>query len=277
MANSAPVFTPNTLDAKIGDTILFQFMSGNHSATQSTFEAPCDSLVNGADSGYMPNVNNSDNPPPAYAFRIASTSPACKYSINPLFLSTGLTTIGFYSKQAGDCGSGMTFALNPTTEQSQAKFQAAAIETAQRTAKKDSGLSGGAKAGIAIAIIVPVILAAILAFFFIRRRKGIAAAKREADDHIPAEYYSEENKVLSNHGGAYDQDLKDGRPMVPPKTSEMPGNEQASELPGYTTHEMDGSPGTYYNDEPSPITPPTSKYQVPKRKPVDTHYNEDDD
>jgi len=165
----------------------------------------------------------------------------------------------------------MTFALNPTTEQSQAKFQAAAIETAQRT--KDNGLSAGAKAGIAIAVIVPTILLAILAIFFVRRRKR-AAAKHDAD-HIPSEYYAEENKSLNNHG-AYD-DMKDGRPVVPPKTSEMPGNEQASELPGYTTHEMDGSPGANSDEGPSPLTPPTSKEQIPKRKPVYTHYNEDDD
>lgn len=254
LANTAPVFTPNTLDAKIGDTILFQFMSGNHSATQSTFEAPCDPLANGADSGYMSNVNNSINPPPAFAFRISSTSPSW-----------------FYSKQAGECGSGMTFALNPTTEKSQAKFQAAAIETAQRNVKKHSGLSSGAKAGIAIAVIVPIIILAVLAFLFIRRRKRTAPA-----DSIPAEYYANENKSQDIHDGAF-MDVKDDRPVVPPKTSEMPGNEQASELPGYTTHEMMGSPGTHYDEGPSPLTPPTSKYQVPKRKPVYTHFNDNDD
>lgn len=180
---------------------------------------------------------------------------------------------GFYSKQAGDCGSGMTFALNPTTEQSQAKFQAAAIDSAKLAAKKDSGLSAGAKAGIAIAVIVPVLLAIIFAVFFVRRRKR-AAAERAADQHTPAEYYAEENKL---HDGEDDTEAKDDRPIVPPKTSEMPSNEQASELPGYTTHEMMGSPGTHYEEGPSPVTSASSDSQAPKRKPAYTHYNENDD
>src|SRR5687768_390942 len=115
----------------------------------------------------------------------------------------------------------MTFALNPTTDKPQAKFQAAAIETAQRNTKKDSGLSTGAKAGIAIAVIVPIIILAVLAFIFIRRRKQAAAAKHEAglDHQIPAEYYAQENKSQDNHGGVYGMDVKDDRPMVPPKTS----------------------------------------------------------
>lgn len=55
--NSTNVYEPNSVAAEIGDVIIFQFLGGNHSATQSTFYAPCkpshqsDPTINGFDSG----------------------------------------------------------------------------------------------------------------------------------------------------------------------------------------------------------------------------------
>ncbi|KAH8595961.1 hypothetical protein B0O99DRAFT_594253 [Bisporella sp. PMI_857] len=257
LANTDPVFTPNTVEAKIGDTVLFQFMSGNHSVTQSSFETPCEPLSGGADSNYMANINNKVVPTPEYSFRVATTSPQW-----------------FFSKQTGECGKGMTFALNPTNEQSQAVFQAAAIsqgstsDTVSKSSKSDGGLSAGAKAGIAIAVIVPVIIIAFLIVWFIRRRNR--NARQEPIHSPPAEYYSQDNKpsVIGTADGyrGYMSDAKENVPPVPPKGEEVHGESMRNELPGYTTYEMPGNePEWRYNsnEEPSPVSLPSSKLRSP--------------
>lgn len=47
-------FAPNSVVAAVGDVIQFQFSNGNHTATQSTPEAPCTPLANGMNSGHIP-------------------------------------------------------------------------------------------------------------------------------------------------------------------------------------------------------------------------------
>ena len=49
---------------------------------------------------------------------------------------------GFYCKQKGHCGKGMTFSINPTEEKSQAKFRQAAIDQ-NGTADGSYGADGG--------------------------------------------------------------------------------------------------------------------------------------
>jgi plastocyanin len=51
-------FDPPRVDAVVGDTVVFNFTSGNHTAIQSTFSSPCipahdtDVTINGFDSGF---------------------------------------------------------------------------------------------------------------------------------------------------------------------------------------------------------------------------------
>ncbi|THV05160.1 hypothetical protein K435DRAFT_618206, partial [Dendrothele bispora CBS 962.96] len=55
--NASAVFQPASVKANIGDTVMFNFTQGNHSATQSIFEVPCkpahdtNVTINGFDSG----------------------------------------------------------------------------------------------------------------------------------------------------------------------------------------------------------------------------------
>ncbi|RXK37574.1 hypothetical protein M231_05116 [Tremella mesenterica] len=60
-ANGALTFTPPSINASVGDTVDFQFVSGDHTVTQSTFAAPCSPMANGFNSGFMP--GSSANPP----------------------------------------------------------------------------------------------------------------------------------------------------------------------------------------------------------------------
>lgn len=104
------VYSPDTITANVGDMIQFNFMSENHTVTQSSFNTPCIKLAGGVDSGFMPNPNNTVSPPPMMLFQVMVSTP-----------------IWMYCRQKGHCGKGMTFSVNPTAAKSQADFQAMAI------------------------------------------------------------------------------------------------------------------------------------------------------
>ncbi|KAK8087001.1 GPI-anchored cupredoxin-like protein 1 [Apiospora phragmitis] len=121
------VYTPAEVKAKKGDMVIFTFMSANHTATQSTFDKPCDAMPGGMDSGFQPNANNTVNPPPQVAMQVMVETP-----------------LWFYCRQSGHCGKGMTFSINPTAEKSQAIFQSMAI--AQKGMGAPSAIVGGGAA-----------------------------------------------------------------------------------------------------------------------------------
>ncbi|KAI1002310.1 hypothetical protein K3495_g5891 [Podosphaera aphanis] len=108
-------FVPEEVKANVGDMVVFQFMSNNHSATQSAFKEPCKALPDGIDSGFMPNMNNTIVPAPRFAMQVKVTTP-----------------IWFYCKQKGHCGKGMTFSINPGptgSGKTQLDFKEMAIKT----------------------------------------------------------------------------------------------------------------------------------------------------
>jgi plastocyanin len=113
-ANATLTFQPNTVNASVGDTIAFTFLSKNHTVTQSTFAAPCTNFsADGIDSGFVP-VDPAATSFQQYSFTMNNVSA-------PLW---------FYCRQAGHCGKGMVFAVNPTAAKSYSAFQAAAMATA---------------------------------------------------------------------------------------------------------------------------------------------------
>ncbi|KAK4186579.1 hypothetical protein QBC35DRAFT_266160 [Podospora australis] len=116
-------FSPQQLSAAVGDTVIFSFLSQNHTATQSAFDTPCDPLDGGMDSGFQANANNTVNPPPQVAMQVMVDTP-----------------LWFYCRQGNHCGKGMVFSINPTAEKTHAMFQALAIQ------QKGNG-AGGAITG----------------------------------------------------------------------------------------------------------------------------------
>lgn len=72
------VFVPDTVNAAVGDSVVFVFHSQNHTVTQSTFDTPCVKLKDGMDSGFMPNPNNTIVPPPMMAMQVTVATPLCK-------------------------------------------------------------------------------------------------------------------------------------------------------------------------------------------------------
>jgi hypothetical protein len=104
------VYTPESLNANVGDMVVFTFMQQNHTLTQSTFAAPCDAMPGGMDTSFVPNPNNTVNPPPQMAMQVKVSTP-----------------LWFFCGQKGHCGKGMTFSINPTAAKSQAMFKQMAI------------------------------------------------------------------------------------------------------------------------------------------------------
>ncbi|KAH0543817.1 hypothetical protein FGG08_001856 [Glutinoglossum americanum] len=128
---------------------MFQFMKNNHTVTQSTFAKPCVKMSGGEcpltrtegkerkkahalagfDSNFMPNVNNTQVPPPTASYTVTSKDPTW-----------------FYCKQktGNHCGKGMVFAINPTAEKSLDMFKSMAIQqngTTSTTAAASAGTS----------------------------------------------------------------------------------------------------------------------------------------
>ncbi|KAI0163047.1 hypothetical protein BJ166DRAFT_283887 [Pestalotiopsis sp. NC0098] len=130
------VFTPAEVKAAVGDSVVFTFESNNHTATQSSFATPCDPLAGGMDSGFVPNANNTVNPPPQVAMQVMVDTP-----------------LWFYCKQQGHCGKGMTFSINPTADKTQAMFQAMAI--AQKGTGAGSAITGNGTAAAPPAAAAP--------------------------------------------------------------------------------------------------------------------------
>lgn len=119
------VYTPAEIKAAVGDMVVFTFLNKNHTATQSSFAKPCEPLAGGQASGFQPNPDDSIVPPPQVAMQVMTTEP-----------------LWFYCAQAGHCGKGMVFSVNPTAEKTAADFQAAAIAQAGKGAS--SPITGGA-------------------------------------------------------------------------------------------------------------------------------------
>jgi len=106
------VYTPEFIQAAVGDIVEFHFLKQNHSVTQSTFAKPCVRKPDGMDSGLMPNPNNTVTPAPVWKYTVDTTE-----------------ATWWYCKQrtGTHCGKGMTFAINPTQEKSFEQFKSMAI------------------------------------------------------------------------------------------------------------------------------------------------------
>ncbi|KAJ7629087.1 hypothetical protein FB45DRAFT_678305, partial [Roridomyces roridus] len=89
-------FIPNTLNAANGSVITFEWTGspGNHSVTQSSFNAPCTPLQGGFDSGWILIEGSTTlSPPPSW----------------DLMITDDTTPIWFYCKQllpSPHCNSG---------------------------------------------------------------------------------------------------------------------------------------------------------------------------
>ncbi|KAF7338086.1 hypothetical protein MVEN_02033100 [Mycena venus] len=133
-------FSPPNVTANIGDSIVFQFQSKNHSVTQSTFAHPC-TPAGGIDSGFQFVDSTSSTLPPQWSFAVDSAPP-----------------LWFFCAQtnpANHCQNGMVFSVNanPDGPESFAVFQQAAmgnaaeVESAAAAAASAAGSTASGAAG----------------------------------------------------------------------------------------------------------------------------------
>jgi len=127
---------PQVTGVQQGDVINFRFVSKSHSATQSTFDQPCQTKPGGVDSGFQAVAAN------------ATSFPEWSIQINNV-----TAPMWFYCARAPHCtASGMVFAINPTANKTFAAFQAKATggATASSTASGAAASgTGGVTAGTA--------------------------------------------------------------------------------------------------------------------------------
>jgi len=89
-------YTPNTVNASVGDTVLFNFHPINHSVVQSTFGQPCQPQSNGIFSGFMPVSSGEGNL--TFTITINDTQPIWLYCAQT---------------EGSHCQSGMAMVINP--------------------------------------------------------------------------------------------------------------------------------------------------------------------
>jgi len=130
--NLTATFSPQLVDADVGDVVFFNFTSGTHSATQSTFASPCvpahstNSTINGFDTSLRPAGNGT-----------AIT--------NFALTVTDLNPIYFYDSAPGACAEGAVGVVN--SNESSTATLAGFIRNAERlngTATTTSSSSSGA-------------------------------------------------------------------------------------------------------------------------------------
>jgi len=99
------VYTPSCLWPAVGDIVNFEFHEKNHTATQSSFAAPCTKLTDasGAQTGFASGFH-------AVAAGTTSGFPVVSFNV------TDAQPKWFYCAQAGHCAAGMVFAINPPRE-----------------------------------------------------------------------------------------------------------------------------------------------------------------
>jgi len=94
-------YSPDNIQADVGDIVRFQFLTKNHTVTQSSFDNPCTNANTGVDSGFRPvSPNANATLPMPFDIVVKDDKP-----------------IWFYCQQGNGqhCTSGMNGAINPPT------------------------------------------------------------------------------------------------------------------------------------------------------------------
>jgi plastocyanin len=99
--NGTLTFSPSSINVNPGEAVQFQFVAGNHTVTQSTFDAPCQPIaqhsnLTGFHSGFQPAAASAAmGMIPTYTIMVNNTNP-----------------IWVYCAQGKHCESGMALVIN---------------------------------------------------------------------------------------------------------------------------------------------------------------------
>ncbi|OAA57575.1 Cupredoxin [Niveomyces insectorum RCEF 264] len=134
--NNSLTFSPDNIKVSANSMVQFQFLAGNHTVTQSTFDEPCQPIslfsnVTGFHSGFVPVAASANTGSvPTYTIMINNTNP-----------------IWVYCAQAKHCENGMSMVINENTaansSRSLTNYKAAAVKaTTVVPSGTESGTSG---------------------------------------------------------------------------------------------------------------------------------------
>ncbi|TFK97785.1 hypothetical protein BDV98DRAFT_573799 [Pterulicium gracile] len=117
-------FDPSSIHPSAGDTIVFEFRSGDHSAVQSSFASPCAGIDGGFNSGVQTVGDDLEVDAPGL--------PQIRLLVNDT------QPLWFFDEAAGLCRDGAVFSVNPTQEQSPGVFVENAKNSPETPAPSDS-------------------------------------------------------------------------------------------------------------------------------------------
>jgi len=126
----ALTYEPASVTAKAGDIVNFQFMSKNHTVTQSTFTSPCVAKPQGVDSGFQ--------------FIPAGAAQQATWSIT---VNNDTAPLWFFCNQGAHCKAGMVFAINPNAEKTIDAFKASAAAGGGATAGPNAATAAASTSG----------------------------------------------------------------------------------------------------------------------------------
>ncbi|KAF9441727.1 hypothetical protein P691DRAFT_739496 [Macrolepiota fuliginosa MF-IS2] len=124
-------FDPSVIHPIAGDTVVFEFRGGAHSAVQTTFETPCVPLDGG---GFNSGVFNVDTSLPVDAPGL----PSVQITINDT------NPIWIFDQAGGQCQQGGVLAINPTQTQTPAQYKENAAKSPVAPLTKDAAPSATA-------------------------------------------------------------------------------------------------------------------------------------
>ncbi|KAG7085875.1 hypothetical protein E1B28_003408 [Marasmius oreades] len=107
-------FVPDSVNARLGDTVKFQFFDAAHGVVQTSFETPCEPLPGGFSSGVVVPPDGGTNPGELAEWTLQITN---------------ISTIWFYcpvKSPVPHCSTGMVGAINPLGEAMVEDFKSAA-------------------------------------------------------------------------------------------------------------------------------------------------------
>ncbi|KAK4186232.1 Cupredoxin [Podospora australis] len=131
--NGSLTFSPNDIKAQPGEFVQFQFLAGNHTVTQSTFDKPCQpvgmhSNATGFHSGFQPvAASASMGMIPTYTIQINNTAP-----------------LWLYCAQGRHCENGMSMVINaPANNPNRTLANYKALAAQAQTILPGGGATGG--------------------------------------------------------------------------------------------------------------------------------------
>jgi len=162
---SGLIYSPESVQAAQYDMIQFNFMSKNHTVTQSTFQEPCKKMqpmpmpAAGMPAAGMPSAGSMPMTPPIDSGFMPTTDTGPSPMLMLQVTSPPSTPMWFYCRQKlpkPHCGSGngMTFSINPHQpgmgDKTQAAFKARAMMWMANSTSAGAGVAA-ASAGVAAA------------------------------------------------------------------------------------------------------------------------------